>query len=181
MNLTTEQNSNQLLLEKLLKKEAHNQPPSTINMTKIGEEQMTRYIRNETIHPAAFDEDNINEIISSQQLFRNNARKYDSEHSELDQTIDIDINRRCTVYMSGLKCHKGDYCDKIHRYPREDKVLCKYINGKGCTRPAYDCWFWHPGDTVKYVPDEDAPLLVQSMGDIMKYIKKELTKNPNKY
>ena len=138
----------------------------------------TRYIRNEALHPAGFNHDNRIEMYSMQQsLHRDNKeRQCNAENNVLDESLDVDLGKRCMIYMSGLKCHKGDYCEKLHRFPREDKIVCKHINGEGCSRPVSECWFWHPGNKVKYVPDENAPVLVPSMGDTMKYIRNNLLK-----
>ena len=154
--------------------------PSTINMTRVGKEQTNKYFRDESLHPSAFEGENAGEIYSSQQhcQINNNAEQ---DESDISKTKDNQEVRRCTIYMSGLKCHKGDYCEKSHRFPREDKVLCEYFDGEGCDRPASECWYWHPGTSIKYVPDDNAPVIVQSMGGIMKYLKEEIGKNPNKY
>lgn len=101
---------------------------------------------------------------------------------EFDDSIDPHIFLRCPVFMTGSTCHKGDYCERIHRLPKEDSVVCKYFKGDGCQRSASNCWFWHPG--VKYdtfTPAVDAPRIVQSVGDLMKYIRNEQAVNPDKY
>ena len=59
--------------------------------------------------------------------------------------------------------------------------MCKYYKEGCCPRPAFVCWFWHPEQSVKFIPDNDAPLLVQSMIDVIKYVRKELVTDPNKY
>ena len=152
------------------------QEGSTINMTRVGKEQTNKYFRDESLHPSAFEGENAGEIYSSQQhcQINNNAEQ---DESDISKTKDNQEVRRCTIYMSGLKCHKGDYCEKSHRFPREDKVLCEYFDGEGCDRPASECWYWHPGTSIKYVPDDNAPLIVQSMGGIMKYLKEKTVKN----
>ncbi|CAL4236905.1 unnamed protein product, partial [Meganyctiphanes norvegica] len=162
-------------------------------MSSSCEEPMTKYIRNESmkyvfnnkdsiiiINPTTFSDDGKDKQHS---IHRTCGVEHENpEYSELDETVDMDIALRCAVYMSGFKCHKGDYCDKLHRFPREDRVMCKYHIAEGCERTASDCWFWHPGEMFdKFVPDDDAPMIVQSMGDIMSYIKNELSKDPDKY
>merc|ERR1711970_1208785 len=120
-------------------------------------ESTTSYIRYESDTPniVSMDEDDseFNEI------------KY-HEYNELDETADME--RRCKIYMKGYRCHKGDYCERLHRLPREDRVLCKYFKEGQCRREADNCWFFHPHIKVnKFKPDDDAPLLVQAVGHTM--------------
>ena len=92
--------------------------------------------------------------------------KDNSEYDGIDYTADMDLNGRCEIYMSGFKCHKGDWCKKTHRLPREDNVVCKAFLENGCSGP--DCWYLHPGNRVrKFIPDPKAPPLVQSMAEVM--------------
>ena len=51
-----------------------------------------------------------------------------------DDTIDVTTTRRCKVYMAGYWCHKGDWCDRLHRFPKEDGVVCKHFKRNECTR-----------------------------------------------
>ena len=63
------------------------------------------------------------------------------------------------------KCHNGDYCGKIHRYPKEDKIPCRNIKRVyGCKRTADDCWFWHMGYTAQ---DELNFAKEQSVGTLL--------------
>ena len=83
-----------------------------------------------------------------------------------------DMLSRCRVYMSGFKCQKGDYCDKLHRFPREDKVLCKDHKDGECQRDASDCWFYHPGTRVaKSESNTERPSLFQPTGHLMKILR----------
>ena len=118
---------------------------------------------------------NLNDLFSTLQPLHidSEERQYQSEYSELDKRIDKDLEGRCVVYMSGLKCDIDENCGKEHRYPREDKVICKYNKGEVCSEHASDCWFWHP--------DDDTTILVQSIGDIMMYLRNQLVINPDKY
>ena len=97
----------------------------------------------------------------------------------IDHTVDVDKGQlfRCVAYMKGLKCHKGEWCELTHRFPREDQVVCKDFIENDCARP--DCWYWHPGNKVKkFVPDPNAPLLVQSVAEAMRYFR--ASKHPEK-
>ena len=95
--------------------------------------------------------------------------------------FDQDFGNRCKDYLNGYKCHKGDYCGKIHKFPKEDYVLCKDNVEGYCPRTPLTCWFWHSEESVKFIPDENAPPIVQSVGDLIKYLKKELVTDPSKY
>ena len=79
-----------------------------------------------------------------------------------DELIECtDMIPRCRAYLDRNKCHKGDYCNKSHCYPREDKVLCR---GR---RTLSDCWFYHPGEEVVTLPDSERLPIVQTMGSLM--------------
>ena len=84
-----------------------------------------------------------------------------------DETVDT--TPRCRAHLLGQKCFKGEYCNKSHSYPKEDKILCKYYREKRCSRTASDCWFYHPKQLVtKPIPEEDRYLLVQPMGHLIR-------------
>ena len=103
---------------------------------------------------------------------RSSSERDSSEYDGIDYTADMDQGSkfRCETYMRGLKCHKGDWCKMTHRLPREDFVVCKDFIENGCSRP--DCWYFHPGNRVKkFVPDPNAPLLVQSVAEAMRYFR----------
>ena len=97
--------------------------------------------------------------------------------------VDVDKHMRCMVYMSSYKCHKGEYCNKIHRFPKEDGVVCRDNKYTKCLRSTTDCWFSHTGKRVKTsVPhDYDAPCLVQPMGHLMASLKRKLTNDSDTY
>ena len=81
----------------------------------------------------------------------------------------VDTTPRCRAHLLGQKCFKGDFCNKSHSYPKEDKILCKYYREKRCSRTASDCWFYHPKQSVtKPIPEEDRYLLVQPMGHLIR-------------
>ena len=106
----------------------------------------TTYIRDESL--------NFNYHVATQHKRINNEKsktdQIDDNNIGYDDTIDVTTTRRCQVYMTGYRCHKGDYCDKLHRFPKEDGVVCKYFKGKGCTRDAKSCWFLHPGKKSRH-------------------------------
>ena len=104
-------------------------------------------------------------------------KKMNMEYSEFDE----ESGNRCQFFLRGYKCHKTDFCEKIHKLPREDFVLCKDISKGFCKRTASDCWYWHPEETVESLDDKNAPFLVQPMGDLIKYLRKEQKLNPRKY
>ena len=110
---------------------------------------------------------------------QDNLNNTTSQHEE---TIDSDFNLRCKDYLMGYKCHKGSFCNKMHKLPREDKILCKYwnIKGSGCPRKPQECWFWHPNEHFEYVPDINAPVIVQSMAETLKYISRKLKNKARK-
>ena len=66
------------------------------------------------------------------------------KNSAWDETVDLDFSLRCKAYMRDRKCHKGGYCGKLHTFPWEDKIVCKYYKAGACERGAAECWFWHP-------------------------------------
>ena len=99
------------------------------------------------------------------------------EYCEYDE----DFGERCKTYMKGLRCYKGEYCEKIHKFPREDHIVCQDISSGYCPRTASDCWFLHPEERINFIPDENAPFSVQPMGELVRYLNKELVTNPNKY
>ena len=104
------------------------------------------------------------------------------ENLGVDETIDVDKHMRCMAYMSSFKCHKGDYCNKIHRFPKEDGVVCWDNKYEKCLRSTSDCWFSHTGKRVKTsVPDDDPPCLVQPIGHLMASLKRKLTNDSNIY
>ena len=104
------------------------------------------------------------------------------ENPGVDETVDVDKGRRCMAYMSSFKCHKGDYCNKIHRFPKEDGVVCWYNKYEKCPRSTSNCWFSHTGKRVKTsVPDDDPPCLVQPIGHLMASLKRKLTNDSNNY
>ena len=95
-----------------------------------------------------------------------------NENLDADETVDVDMYLRCKVYMSSFKCHKGEFCNKIHRYPKEDGILCRNFKDNKCTRSASDCWFSHKGEKVKApLPENDAPYLVQPMGHLVAHLR----------
>ena len=127
---------------------------------------MTRYIRHETSHhnssDANDDDSEYNEI-------------HYLEYNDIDETIDME--NRCIIYMKGYKCHKGDYCERLHWLPREDRVLCRFFKEGRCHREASHCWYFHPHKKVdKFKIEDDAPLLVPGVGHIMSYLRKKDTK-----
>ena len=86
-----------------------------------------------------------------------------------DLSCDILYHRRCQIYEDGKKCHNGDYCGKINRYPKEDKIPCRNIKRVyGCKRTADDCWFWHMGYTAQ---DELNFAKEQSVGTLIKRLR----------
>ena len=98
----------------------------------------------------------------------------------------IDTTPRCRAHLLGQKCFKGEFCERTHSYPREDKILCKYYRENRCSRTASDCWFYHPRQpAIKPIPEKDRYLLVQPMGHLMRDLlskrkwKAKLTKNIN--
>ena len=94
------------------------------------------------------------------------------ENLGVDETVDVDKGMRCMAYMSSFKCHKGDYCNKIHRFPKEDGVVCWDNKYEKCLRSTSDCWFSHTGKKVKApLPENDAPYLVQPMGHLVAYLR----------
>ena len=91
-----------------------------------------------------------------------------------DDTIDVTTTRRCKVYMAGYWCHKGDWCDRLHRFPKEDGVVCKHFKRNECTRDSRSCWYLHPGKKVEIpAPSDNAQVLVQSVGDVLKYLRRK--------
>ena len=132
---------------------------------------MSRYIRYETSH---YKSANVNIDASEYKDIH-----YKDIHYLIDFQIDetIDMEKRCLTFMQGYRCHKGDFCDRVHRLPREDKVLCRLFKEGKCNREASHCWYFHPFKKVnKFEIEEDAPLLVPGVGHIMSYLRNKGTK-----
>ena len=92
--------------------------------------------------------------------------------------IDPVFNRRCYYFMRGFACDKGDYCDRIHKLPRDDNIICRDFAEDACERTAKNCWFRHPNKRYKrYTTPQNAPKLVQPMAEVFKMLKQ----NPKKY
>ena len=126
---------------------------------------MSRYIRYETSH---YKSSNANVDDSDYKDIHN------FENNDIGETIDME--NRCLIYMQGYRCHKGDYCDRIH-LTREDRVLCRLFKEGRCNREASHCWYFHPFKKVnKFEIEEDAPLLVPGVGHIMSYLRNKGTK-----
>ena len=142
--------------------------------------QMSRYSRNESLYFSSYRQNKYEKNTAKKlSKIQSKEKQYNAEYTDVDETVDIHFARRCKEYMYGFRCHRGDCCDKMHKFPREDKILCKYFKTGECSRGATECWFWHPGKTVKYVTPNDAPLLVEPMGYTLKYLRNKLAKNPN--
>ena len=136
------------------------------------DESMSKYIR--------YDCNKRNGVDTSNSKIDDLHETTDSKLDDLRETTDT--LPRCVAYMSGYKCHKGEYCDRYHRFPREDKVVCKDFKEGGCQRPASECWYHHPREVVaNWESESERHFLVQPMGDLIKYLRKEEKQNPNKY
>ena len=135
---------------------------------------MSTYIRYETSHYQSF---NVNSVVAEYKDIH-----YKDIHYLIDFQIDetIDMEKRCLTFMQGYRCHKGDFCDRVHRLPREDKFLCRLFKEGKCNREASHCWYSHPFKKVnKFETEEDAPLLVPGVGHIMSYLRNKGTKPTN--
>ena len=107
---------------------------------------------------------------------------FDSWGCEIDDTVDPDMYRRCLAFMKGLRCHKGEYCNNIHRLPKEDGVVCADFKAGCCSRPASLCWFRHLGvHSETFVTPSDAPCLVQPVAGLVQYLRNEEKSHPGKY
>ena len=92
-----------------------------------------------------------------------------------DDTIDVEEGNRCKTFMRGIyKCIKGDYCDKLHRYPKEDNIMCRNFKEGCCQRTIEDCWFQHrPWQSNKRKKEEADYYLIEPMGHTMKRLRGE--------
>ena len=85
-----------------------------------------------------------------------------------------DMTARCRTYLNGYLCQNGDYCSKSHSYPRDDKVLCRDFKYGMCNRTASKCWYFHPGQVVNNLPDNERLPIVQAMGSLIAELRSKM-------
>ena len=73
-----------------------------------------------------------------------NVEKMVETETQEDPTVDLDLHLRCKHFMKS-RCASGDWCKRLHIYPSEDRVQCRY--GDDCWYQD-DCWFAH-GNNIK--------------------------------
>ncbi|CAL4066551.1 unnamed protein product [Meganyctiphanes norvegica] len=159
-----------------------------------------RLPRNGALENYNYDEN----VAHNEELQRRSPNRFQSE--ELDNVSDVEhsddnpiiplptevvvknmnealpMSWHCQTFLSGYKCLKGDYCDKLHEYPRENGIVCRDFISGHCDRRTDECWFQHPGQEVKEKePNDEAPYVIQPIGELMQYLKKEVSTQPNKY
>ena len=84
-----------------------------------------------------------------------------------DCTVDMEETRRCTTYLNGLYCTG---CQKLHRYPWEDGVVCRNIR-KGRCKYKGKCWFSHPRQVkVRPVPAQKDHYIIQPTATVMQLL-----------
>ena len=151
------------------------------NVKYIRDESSDSRFRNEGLMP-----DKPNPPLCDEVEIYHNASKYFSEPSGsqdwgIDDTVDLQRNR-CLDFMKGLRCQGGDCCNKIHRLPKEDGVVCIDFRAGKCSRPASLCWFKHPGEhSEPFAMPSDAPFAVQPMAEVLQYLWKGEKSHPGKY
>ena len=102
---------------------------------------MSTYIRYET---SRFQSFHVNNVVA-EYMDRHELDIHYLMDFHIDETVDME--KRCLTYMLGYKCHKGEFCDAVHRLPREDKVLCKFFKEGKCNRGS-QCWYFHPFQSI---------------------------------
>ena len=96
-----------------------------------------------------------------------------------DDTIDNDFDRRCKTFLRGEhRCFFGEFCNKFHRYPKEDGVMCRLFKVGKCNRDQEECWFQHSEfQSRPKKKTQDLPFNVQPLGELMKELRQKAELN----
>ena len=87
---------------------------------------------------------------------------------------EIPLKAHCQSYLHGNKCHKGDWCNKMHQFPRVSGLKCEDFQRGECDRLAEDCWFYHDRVVVEETcEDEHRHTTVSSMGATIKHLRQK--------
>ena len=151
------------------------------NVKYIRDESSDSRFRNESLMPHKHNPSLCDEVEIYHNASKNNSEPSDSQDWGIDDTVDLH-GARCMYFMKGLRCHKGDCCDKLHRFPKEDGVMCIDFKAGICSRPASLCWFRHPGEhSEQFTTPVDAQYAVQPVAELLKYLWKGEKRHPGKY
>ena len=111
--------------------------------------------------------------------------KVEPQLDDQGDTEDYIFIDRCKDFMHGYVCNSGDFCKKLHRWPRDDGIICEHFLKGTCRRQTNECWFVHPHTSEKcdkpYITPPEAPRIVQPLAELFKYLRSEEEKHPGKY
>ena len=58
------------------------------------------------------------------------------------------IKQRCRSYMRKKSCLKGTSCTYLHKWPKDDNILCSKYEKGSCEKSGDECWYKHAKATI---------------------------------